>query len=164
MKEWSVPGACVGVVHNDEARVRGYGVRDVETKKEVTAATVFGVGSCTKAFCATAAAVLVGQKKLAWDDPVRKHLPWFRMSDSLAERELTLRDCLCHRTGLHTKHELLFYKAPWSLEEVVRRVAHLELDYPFRSVFHYGSVNYHIAPMVVAAAVGKPWHEFARDE
>jgi CubicO group peptidase (beta-lactamase class C family) len=164
MKEWSVPGACVGVVHGDEVRVRGYGVREAGTKKEVTPATVFGVGSCTKAFCATAAAVLVGQKKLGWDDPVRKHLPWFRMADPLAERELTLRDCLCHRIGWHEKHDLLYYMAPWSLEEVVRRVAHLELAFPFRSVFHYGGLNYHVAPMVVAAAAGKPWHVFAREK
>ena len=165
MKAWAVPGACVGIVHNDKlVQVKGYGVREVGTRDAVTSSTLFGVGSCTKAVCATAAAVLADEKKLDWDDPVRKHLPWFRMSDPLAERELTLRDCLCHRTGLHDKHDLLYYMAPWSLEEVVRRVAHLELDFPFRSTFHYGGLNYHIAPLVVAAAAGKPWHEFARDK
>lgn len=164
-KEWSVPGACVGIVHNDKViHLKGYGVRDVESKKEVTPATLFGIASCTKAVCATAAAVLVDQKKLGWDDPVRKHLPWFRMSDPLAERELTLRDCLCHRTGLHDRDELLYWRAPWSLEEVVRRIAHLELGFPFRSTFHYCGLNYFIAPMVVAATAGKPWHEFARDK
>lgn len=165
MKAWSVPGACVGVVQNDKVvHLQGYGVRNAVTKTAVTPATLFGVGSCTKAVCATAAAVLVDQNKLAWDDPVRKHLPWFRMSDSLAERELTLRDCLCHRSGLHDRHDLLYYLAPWSLEEVVRRIAHLELDFPFRSTFHYAGLNYHIAPLVVAAAAGKPWHEFALEK
>lgn len=165
MKEWSVPGACVGIVHNDKVtHVAGYGVRDVGTKLPVTPATLFGVGSNTKAVCATAAAVLVDEGRLGWDDPVRKHLPWFRMADPLAERELTLRDCLCHRTGISDKHDLIYYMAPWSLEEMVRRVAHLEPAFPFRSTFHYAGLNYCIAPMVVAAAAGKPWHVFAREK
>ncbi len=165
MKAWAVPGVCVGIVHNDTVvHLAGYGVRDVGTKLPVMPATLFGVGSCTKAVCATAAAVLVDEGKLGWDDPVRKHLPWFRMADPLAERELTLRDCLCHRTGIHDRHDLLYYMALWSLEEVVRRAAHLELDFPFRSTFHYCSFNFCIAPMVVAAAAGKPWHEFAREK
>ncbi len=164
MKVWPVPGVCVGVVRDGKVtHLKGYGVRDVDTKKAVTADTLFGIASCGKAFAAATAAALVDDKKVAWDDPVRKHVPWFRMADPLTEREITLRDCLCHRTGLHTRHDLLYYRAAWSTEEVVRRIAHLELGVPFRSVFHYSGMNFCIVPAVLSAAAGKPWHEYARE-
>ena len=38
--------------------------------------------------------------KIAWDDPVTKHLPWFQMYDPYVTREMTVRDLLCHRSGL----------------------------------------------------------------
>ncbi|MFO0847610.1 MAG: serine hydrolase [Gemmataceae bacterium] len=164
MTAWSVPGACVGVVHNDKVvHLKGYGVRDVETRTEVTPGTLFGVGSCTKAVAAATAAVLVDQGKLSWDDPVRKHVPWFRMADPLAERDVTLRDCLCHRTGLHHRDDIIYANAAWPLEENVRRIAHLELGFPFRSTFHYSGLGYFVAAAVLTAAAGRPWHEFARD-
>lgn len=162
-KVWPVPGMCVAVVHGDEVHLKGYGVREAGAPKPVTPETLFGVGSCTKAVAAATAAVLVDAKKLAWDDPVRRHLPWFRMADPFADREATLRDFLCHRSGLHDRHDLLYYRAAWPLEENVRRLAHLELAFPFRSVFHYAGLNYFVVAATLAAAAGKPWHEFARE-
>jgi len=162
-KVWPVPGMCVAVVQGGAVHVKGYGVREAGAKKPVTPETLFGVGSCTKAVAAATAAVLIDAKKLAWDDPVRKHLPWFRLADPLAERDATLRDCLCHRLGIHGRHETLYILAPWPLEENVRRLAHLEQAFPFRSVFHYCGLNYFVAAAVLSAAAGKPWHEFARE-
>ena len=36
--------------------------------------------------------MLADEGKLKWDDKVRKHLDWFRLSDELADRDVTLRD------------------------------------------------------------------------
>ena len=41
--------------------------------------------------------MLADEGKLKWDDKVRDHLDYFRLSDELADREVTLRDLLCHR-------------------------------------------------------------------
>ena len=64
--------------------------------------------------------MLVDAGKLNWDDPVRKHVSFFRLSDPLADNAVTLRDLLCHRTGLGA-HDLFWYRSPWAPEEAVRR-------------------------------------------
>jgi len=74
-----------------------------------------------KAFTATSIAMLVDEGKMAWDDPVRKHLDYFHLADPLADANVTLRDLLTHRTGLGT-HNFLWMAAPWSLEESIRRI------------------------------------------
>ena len=56
------------------------------SKEPITPDTLFGIASCSKAFTATAIAMLIADGKMNWDDPVRKHLPAYRMSDALADR------------------------------------------------------------------------------
>src|SRR5689334_10207594 len=82
MKYWQTPGAAVVIVRGDEVvYLKGFGVKDVNTKQPVTPDTLFAIGSTTKAFVTAAMAMLADDGKLSWDDPVRKHLPYFRLSD-----------------------------------------------------------------------------------
>src|SRR5262249_31126500 len=69
---------------------------------------------------ATLLAQLADEGKLSWDDPVRRHLPDFHLADQLADRDVTLRDLVTHRTGV-ASHDLLWYRAAWGLDEMVRR-------------------------------------------
>jgi CubicO group peptidase (beta-lactamase class C family) len=93
---------------------------------------------------------------------VRKHLPWFRLADPLADRDVTLRDLLCHRAGLARDHDLLLYHAPWSPEETARRMAFLPVDHPFRSRFEYSNLGYVAAGHVLSKAAGEPWTDVMR--
>ncbi|MGH7221949.1 MAG: serine hydrolase domain-containing protein, partial [Gemmataceae bacterium] len=97
---WHAPGIAAAIVRDDKVYLTGIGVRQLGSDKLVTPDTLFGIGSCTKAFTATALALLVGEGKADWDDPVRKHWPGFRLDDPLADRDVRLRDLLCHRIGL----------------------------------------------------------------
>src|SRR5579872_3039047 len=93
LEAWHVPGAAVGIVRDGEViYLKGHGTREVGGKDSVTPDTLFPIASCTKAFTTTAMAVLADEGKLAWDDPVRKHVPFFRLSDPLADANVTLRD------------------------------------------------------------------------
>jgi CubicO group peptidase (beta-lactamase class C family) len=137
-------------------------VRELGSDKEVTADTLFPIGSCTKAFTATALALLVDEGKAGWDDPVRKHLPWFRLDDPFADRDVRLRDLLCHRIGL-ARHDLLWYRAPWSVEESVRRMAFLERSTSFRSTFEYNNLAYLAAGLAISSVAKQSWHEFVQE-
>ncbi len=160
---WHAPGIAAAIVRNGEMiYLGGVGVRELGSDKKVTADTLFPIGSCTKAFTTTALAVLVDEGKAGWDDPVRKHLPWFRLNDPLADRDVRLRDLLCHRIGL-ARHDLLWYRASWSVEESVRRMAFLERSTSFRSTFEYNNLAYLAAGLAISSIAKQPWHEFVRE-
>ncbi|MGH9840130.1 MAG: serine hydrolase domain-containing protein, partial [Blastocatellia bacterium] len=142
MKFWQTPGASVVVVRGDEVvYLKGFGLRDVTTKQPVTPDTVFAIGSTTKAFTTAAMAILADQGLMNWDDPVRKHLPYFRLSDPLANESVTLRDAVTHRTGL-VRHDLLWYNSPWGREEIIKRAGHVPLSYPLRTSFQYQNIMF----------------------
>jgi CubicO group peptidase (beta-lactamase class C family) len=160
LQAWRTPGLALAIVRDDEViHAKGYGVREVGKDDPVTPSTHFPLASCSKAFTTAAMAILVDEGKLDWDDHVGKHLDWFRLSDILADREVRLRDLVTHRTGLGA-HELLWYRAPWSPEEAVRRAGRLPLDRPFRSTFQYQSTMFTATGLAVAAAARTPWQEF----
>ena len=116
------PGMAIAMVRGDEVvYLRGYGTREAGKDKPVTPDTLFCIGSLTKAFTTTAMAMLVDEGKLGWDDPVVKHLPYFRLSDPVANAGVTLRDLITHRTGV-AGHDRLWQAAPWPIEESIRRI------------------------------------------
>jgi CubicO group peptidase (beta-lactamase class C family) len=161
LKRWPAPGLAVAVVRDGAVSVGGFGVREVGKKDPVTPDTVFSIGSLTKAFTATALALLVDERKADWDDRVRRHLPAFRLFDPLADREVRLRDLLCHRASL-ARHDLLWYRASWPVEESVRRLAFLEPASSFRSRYEYNNLAYLVAGQAIARAAGTPWQTFVQ--
>jgi CubicO group peptidase (beta-lactamase class C family) len=162
MKAWPAPGLAMAVVRDDEViYLKGSGVREQGKSEAVTPDTLFPIASCTKAFAAMALALLIDEGKADWDDPVRKHLRWFRLADPLTDRDVTLRDLLCHRTGLG-RSDLLWYRASWGVEESVRRLAFVRPSSSFRSRYEYANVPYIAAGLATAAIAGEPWDEFVR--
>ncbi len=126
--------------------------------------TVLAIASCTKAFTAAALAILVDEGKVRWDDRVTKHLPWFQLSDPYVTRELTVRDLLCHRSGLGTfAGDLVWYHTTYDRAEVLRRARFLKPRTSFRSAFGYQNVMVLAAGQIVPAATGKSWDEFVAD-
>jgi CubicO group peptidase (beta-lactamase class C family) len=161
LKAWDVPGAAVVIVTPEAVvHLKGYGVRELGGKP-VTPDTVFPLASCTKAFTTALVARLADDGKLRWDDPVRKHLPNFHLSDPAADALVTLRDLGSHRTGVGP-HDLLWYRATWSQEEMVRRVGKLPLSRPFRTEMQYQSVMFIALGQAAARAGGKPWADLVR--
>ena len=160
LKRWQVPGVAVAIVRDDRVvYLKGHGVKESGVKAPLTADTLFPLGSCTKAFTTAAMALLVDEGKLAWDDPVRRYVPFFRLSDPLANDQVTLRDLVTHRTGL-ASHDFLWYHAAWSPEEAVRRIGRLPLDRPFRTTFQYQTTMFTAAGLAVASAAKMPWADF----
>jgi len=103
LKEWQIPGVSVCVVKNGKVLVmKGYGVREMGANDKVDENTLFMIGSNTKAFTATALAILDAEKKLSLNDKVQKWLPDFTLYDPWVAKEAMIRDLLCHRQGFET--------------------------------------------------------------
>ena len=159
---WRVPGAAIAIVKGDEMLYsKGCGVRERGEARPVTPETLFAIGSTSKAFTTTAMAMLVDEGKMAWDDPVRKHVEFFRLSDPLADRNVTLRDLVSHRTGL-SRNDALWYGTPWGREEIIRRIGLVQLTQPFRSTWQYQNIMFLTAGYAVGMASKSTWEEFVQ--
>lgn len=154
--DFRAPGVSVVILRDDKIiYLHGEGVRTLGKPTPVTPDTLFAIASCSKAFTATLAASLVAEGKMSWDDNVRKHLSWFHLQDPLANRDITVRDLLCHRTGL-PRHDAVRYRAPWGRDEIVRRMAALEPKWPFRTRFEYANLPFVAAGLALENAEKRP--------
>jgi CubicO group peptidase (beta-lactamase class C family) len=162
VQDWHVPGLAVAVV-KDGAVVfsKGYGFRELGKPAVVDTHTLFAIGSTTKAMTAALIGMLVDEKKLAWDDAVVKHLPWFQLSDPYLTREITVRDLLTHRAGLGNA-DYLWYGQATDSREILRRVRLLSPAYSLRSSFIYQNVMYAAAGAVIETATGQTWGDVIR--
>jgi CubicO group peptidase (beta-lactamase class C family) len=111
ISDWKVPGAALAVVQDGKvALVKAYGQRDVEANLPVAPTTQFVIGSITKSFTATAVALLHNEGRLDWTIPVRDYIPEFRLHDPVVSERATVRDLLCHQSGL-PRHDGCIFQA-----------------------------------------------------
>ncbi len=164
-KDWKIPGMAVAIVKDGKIMLaKGYGLKEYAKAGNVDENTLFAIASNTKAFTAATLAILVTEGKLNWDDKVRDYLPYFQLYNPYVSEEMTVRDLLCHRSGLGTfSGDLLWYETPYSTQEVIKRAKYLKPQFGFRSGFGYSNLMFMAASEVVAAVSGKPWQEFLKE-
>lgn len=160
--QWDIPGMAVAIIEDGEVVLaKGYGVQSVDTQTPVTPNTLFAVASNTKSFTSAALAMLVDEGKLNWDDPVRMYIPDFELYDTYVSTNMTVRDLLCHRSGLATfSGDLIWYGSTHSREEIVKRARHLEPVVGFRDGYGYQNIMFIAAGEVVEAVSGITWDDF----
>lgn len=159
---WEVPGMAVAIVKNGQVIFeKGYGLRSTESNDPVDQHTAFAIASNTKAVTAAALAILVDEGKLAWDDKVQKYLPWFQLYDPYVSANLTVRDLLCHRSGLGTfSGDLLWYGSQHNRRAVLERAKYLKPKYDFRSTYGYQNILFLAAGEIVPVVTGQTWEAF----
>jgi CubicO group peptidase (beta-lactamase class C family) len=162
MDEWKIPGLAVTVVQNGEvALVRAYGLRDVEAGLKVTTDTQFLIGSITKSFTSTGLALLMDERRIDWKKPVRDYIPEFRLYDTVATDRITVRDLLCHHSGL-PRHDWIHVPGDLSPAQMLAAMRYLEPSDDIRSTFQYLNLGYLVAGMVAERISGQSWTEFTR--
>src|SRR5215472_2308111 len=163
MDEWKVPGLAITLVQNGEAAlVRAYGLRDVEAGLQVTTDTQFLIGSVTKSFTATDLALLVDERRLDWKKPVRDYIPEFQLHDAVATDRVTVRDLVCHHSGL-PRHDWIHVPGDLSPAQMLAAMHYLVPRDDIRSTHQYSNLGYLVASMVTERVSGQTWTEFTRD-
>ncbi len=161
VKDWSLTGLAVAVVKDDKVVfIRGYGVRDIRTKKPVDKDTVFQLASCSKPLTASGVALLVQDGNVNWDTPVIKAWEDFRVADSVVTQQATVRDILCHRTGIGKGESSLYYLMPTSRIELLHRLPEVQQAAPFRTEFRYSNLMYSAVGHAVEQTTGESWDEY----
>lgn len=163
-----LPGIAVGVIDDGEVVfARGYGETVAGSGDPVTTKTLFKIASNSKAMTAATLARLVQQGKLAWDDPVRKHLPDFAMHDPWVTGHMTVGDLLVHNSGLpEGGGDLMLWPEPnlFTRKDIVHGLRHIKPAYGFRAGYAYDNLLYVVAGEVAAAAGGGSYEDVVRRE
>ena len=160
IKEWEVPGVAVAVVKDGKTvYARGFGFRDVSKKLPVTADTLFAIGSCSKAFTATALGIMVDKGKLEWDKPVRDYMPGFKLQDPVATEGITAVDLMCHRSGL-PRHDYVWYGSTFTRQDLFDRLQYLEPTKGFREAFQYNNLMFLTAGLLLEELSSMSWEKF----
>lgn len=161
--DWQVPGLAISVVKDDKiVFAEGFGVRGLGSPVLVDTDTLFAIGSASKAFTAAGIAMLVDEGKLKWDDHATKNLPQLQFFDPYVTHEMTVRDLLCHRSGL-SRGEPLWYGTSYTRNEILQHVQDIEPTWSYRSMFGYQNIMFLAAGQTIAAISGKSWDEFIRE-
>jgi CubicO group peptidase (beta-lactamase class C family) len=158
MARFGVPGAGVALLCGEDSLALGYGVCVEGGTEAVGPDTTFQLASCSKAYTATTAAILVDRGEIGWDDPVRKHLPEFQMHDEKLSELATLRDLLSMRLGYRNEGLVNWARnAELGVEFIFERLRYMEVIAGFRENFTYLNPAYTLMAEVIARRTGKPF-------
>lgn len=167
LSEFDVPGVGVGIVKDGRiVLAKGYGVKRLGHPERVDEHTLFSIASNSKAFTATALAMLVEEGKLKWEDRVTDYLPWFKLADDYVTAHLTVRDLLVHHSGLpaYANDLLLFPPARFSRQQLLLKLKDVALVHDFRSVYAYDNILYLAAGEVIEVVSGLAWEDFVKKQ
>jgi len=164
LKDWQIPGVSVAVVKDGKVVLtKGYGQCELNKPGKVDENTLFLIGSNSKAFTATALAMLDVEGKLKLDDKVTKWMPDFKLKDPLASQEVTVRDLLCHRIGMETfQGDFVNWTSNLSRKEVIHNLAVLQPQYGFRAKWGYCNAAFLTAGEIIPLVSGSSWEDFMR--
>ena len=167
MKTFEVPGIAVAIVKDGKVvMTKGYGVKKLGEPAPVDENTLFGIGSNTKAFTTAALASLVDEGKISWDDKVYERLKGFEMYDPYGSHEMTIRDLLCHRSGMGLgEGDLLFWPhTTYTRDEIIYKLRFMKPASSFRSHYAYDNLLYIAAGQIIPAVTGKTWEEYIQEK
>ena len=106
--------------------------------------------------------MLVEEGKLTWDKPIKQSVPEIEFYNDQLNNNVTLHDMLSHRTGV-TRHDLIWFKSPFTRKELFERLKYLEPQEPMRETFLYNNLMFAAAGQVIEMKSGKRWEDFVRE-
>ncbi len=162
LANWQIPGAAVCIVKNGKVvLMKGFGVKELNGTDKVDENTLFMIGSNTKAFTATAVAMLDADKKISLDDKVTKWIPQFKLDNKAAGEQAIVRDLLCHRLGFQTfQGDFTYWTSNLTRNEVIEKMSRIKTEYPFRTKWGYTNAAFLTAGEIIPKATGLQWEEY----
>lgn len=160
MDTWHVPGLAYALAWPGEPPVlRTHGVRDIATGQAVTPATQFHACSLTKSLTAAGLLLLMDEQQVPVSRRVRELLPDFRLADPLATGQVTVRDFLCHASGL-PRHDRIWSAGLPSREEMLACLPLLATNCGLRERFQYNNLGYVVLAAITERLAGVPWEQY----
>jgi CubicO group peptidase (beta-lactamase class C family) len=162
-----IPGVSAAIVHDQEVLwIGGFGLADVAAARPAGPDTIYSVCSISKLFTSIAVMRERDAGKLRLEDPVGKHLSWFRLKRAEGEGDVTIEGLLTHASGLPRESDYPYWSPPDfrfpTHEQIVERIGSQPALYTPETNFQYSNLGLTLAGEVVAAASGVPYDRYVR--
>jgi CubicO group peptidase (beta-lactamase class C family) len=106
-------------------------------------------------------ALLHNEGRLDWTKPVRDYLSEFRLHDPVATERVTIRDLLCHQSGL-PRHDWVYLPGDRAPAELLGVMRYLEPIRDIRSAYQYNNLCYNVAGVLIERVSGQSYEAFIR--
>lgn len=123
------------------------------------------MASITKPFVATAIVQLLEQDKLSLDDPIAKHLPYFKLADGRFD-SLTIRQFLTHSSGMPDVADYHWEEPEYdegALERYVRGLADQVLLFAPGQEFSYSNMAFEVLGDLIAKVSGQSFESYVKE-
>ena len=162
LAETGTPGAAVGLLHERNEHVAGFGTTSVENPLEVTPDTLFQIGSITKTFTGTVVMALVERGDLDLDAPVRRYLPKLRLEDERVAAQVTMRHLLTHTAGWLGDYFADHGSGDDAAERMVADLVRLPQLTPLGEVWSYNNAGFYVAGRVLEVVAGEAYEQLVQ--
>ncbi|MEP7303994.1 MAG: serine hydrolase domain-containing protein [Acidobacteriota bacterium] len=157
MQRQHIPGLSLAVVKDGKIiKAGGYGLADMKLKTPATPSTVYKIGSVSKQFIATGIMLLVQDRQLGLDDPIRQYLE----GTPAAWNGITIRHLLTHTSGL--VREVPGYD-PFKIQkdaDVIEAAYRVPLNSAPGARYEYSNAGYFALAEIIRKVSHRPWNEY----
>ncbi len=178
MIQMKIPGLAMALIKEGQiVYERGFGTKDFlknyPSKQPVKPETIFEIGSISKSFTALAILQLQAAGKLKVEDPVQKHLPWFKLGNP--DQPILIHHLLSHSSGIPDLGGAVLSilsvldigleipMIPFSTPEdfqVHMNGAQSEIIFTPGEYFYYFNDGYDMLGMIITAVSGMHYEEY----
>lgn len=159
-----VPGLVYGVVIDGRlVHVKGLGVQDLESRRPVTAETLFRIASMTKSFTALSILKLRDEGKVSLDAPAETYIPEMRAWQYPTEDSprIRVRDLLTHTAGFVTDDPWGDRQTPLPEADFTRMLSSgMPFTRPPGTAMEYSNLGYAMLGRIVANVAQQPYKEY----
>ncbi len=158
-------GAAVAIIYKDQiAFLKCFGNREVGKDAPVDEHTVFRLASVSKPITGVFAGLLAQDEVLDFDEKVSEILPWFRLGNTSATRQLTIRNLLSHTSGLvpHAYDDLVETHAPFT--NILSRMKDAGVASSPGTVYSYQNVMFSLIDTILAVKTSRNYGQLIKEK
>lgn len=153
LQDSAVPGVSVAITTPEDLILeQAAGFAEIASATPMRGESLFEIGSIGKTFTALVILQLEAAGRLLLDDPVVRHLPWFRVPRTGSQ--ITIRHLLSHTAGITAGID----GSPEPTSQVWR-LRHLRPGSAPGRRMHYSNVGYKTLGLIIEAIEHRPYPE-----
>lgn len=157
MAKHRVPGVAAGVLSDGVVQQAGFGITNIEHPLEVTAETLFQVGSISKTITATMIMMLVEAGQIDLEATFQSYFPEFRVKDETAASQATIRHMLTHTSGWAGDVFEDTGQGDDAAARYMALMADVEQLAPIGTFYSYNNANFYLLGHLIETVTGESY-------